>query len=201
MASEQNEDVGLEERLKSALWLSIGKIVDEETIKLGVNATPQFIGALTEMVWAQIETVSQDLESFAKHAGRSTINVADVMLLTRRNEGLESILRAFVDQQLNGTPYTESDYAHDDYAINVRRMGWILTEYYYWLWLFRGTCGSTPCFQRPVLDEHTLTPVDFSGLTELVSSFHWLYKASTSTDVEVDDTSDAMIYIAFCGEI
>lgn len=75
MASERNEDVGLEEvcygflflsscrppadmyqRLKSALWLSIGKIVDEETIKLGVNATPQFIGALTEMVWAQIGT-------------------------------------------------------------------------------------------------------------------------------------------------
>lgn len=42
------------QRLKSALWLSIGKIVDEETIKMGVNATPQFIGALTEMVWAQI---------------------------------------------------------------------------------------------------------------------------------------------------
>lgn len=74
--------------------------MDEETIKLGSNATPQFIGALTEMVWAQIgtyaychlilgsivpgsrsasivlgrvrvadcytETVSQDLESFAK---------------------------------------------------------------------------------------------------------------------------------------
>ncbi|GLA24207.1 hypothetical protein AnigIFM63326_011065 [Aspergillus niger] len=39
---EQNEEVNLEE------------IVDEETIKLGVNATPQFIGALTEMVWAQI---------------------------------------------------------------------------------------------------------------------------------------------------
>ena len=43
-----------EQRLKSALWFSIGKIVDEETLKLGVNATPQFIGALTEMVWAQI---------------------------------------------------------------------------------------------------------------------------------------------------
>ena len=41
-------------RLKSALWFSIGKIVDEETLRLGVNATPQFIGALTEMVWAQI---------------------------------------------------------------------------------------------------------------------------------------------------
>ncbi|OJI96688.1 hypothetical protein ASPVEDRAFT_95029, partial [Aspergillus versicolor CBS 583.65] len=96
---DTDEDVGLEERLKSALWLSIGKIVDEETIKLGVNATPQFIGALTELVWVQIETASQDLESFAKHAGRSTINVSDVMMLARRNEGLESILRTFVDRQ------------------------------------------------------------------------------------------------------
>ncbi|EAA66697.1 hypothetical protein AN0598.2 [Aspergillus nidulans FGSC A4] len=52
---DANENVGLEERLKSALWLSIGKIVDEETIKLGVNATPQFIGALTELVWVQID--------------------------------------------------------------------------------------------------------------------------------------------------
>lgn len=42
------------QRLKSALWFSIGKIVDEETLRLGVNATPQFIGALTELVWAQI---------------------------------------------------------------------------------------------------------------------------------------------------
>lgn len=34
-----------------------------------------------------------------RHAGRSTINVSDVMLLARRNEGLDSILRAFVDQE------------------------------------------------------------------------------------------------------
>jgi len=99
MAAPESNEVDLDERLKSALWLSIGKIVDDETLKLGVDATPQFIGALTEMVWAQIETVGQDLESFAKHAGRSTINVSDVMLLARRNEGLESILRAFTDQE------------------------------------------------------------------------------------------------------
>ena len=57
-----NEEQALEEvtrsrgRIRSALWFSISKIVDEETLKLGVNATPQFIGALTEMVWAQIGT-------------------------------------------------------------------------------------------------------------------------------------------------
>ena len=43
-----------EQKLKASLWFSIGKIVDEETLRLNTNATPQFIGALTEMVWSQI---------------------------------------------------------------------------------------------------------------------------------------------------
>ncbi|KAL8909527.1 MAG: hypothetical protein Q9207_000207 [Kuettlingeria erythrocarpa] len=99
-----NEDEALEDRLKAALWFSIGKIVDEETLKLGVNATPQFIGALTEMVWAQIQNVSEDLQSFAKHAGRQVISAEDVLLLARRNEGLETILRKCLDQQHGAKP-------------------------------------------------------------------------------------------------
>ena len=43
-------------------------------------------------------TAAQDLESFAAHAGRTTIKTDDVMLLTRRNEGLESILKDFVER-------------------------------------------------------------------------------------------------------
>jgi hypothetical protein len=39
--------------LKSALWYSVGKIVDNESLNLHVNATPQFIGALTELVFVQ----------------------------------------------------------------------------------------------------------------------------------------------------
>lgn len=42
------------QRLKSALWFTIGKIVDAECVTLHVNATPQFIAALTELVWAQL---------------------------------------------------------------------------------------------------------------------------------------------------
>lgn len=37
--------------------------------------------------------IAVDLESFANHAGRSTIKTDDVMLLARRNDGLESILK------------------------------------------------------------------------------------------------------------
>lgn len=37
--------------------------------------------------------MAKDLESFAKHAGRSKIKTEDVLLLARRNDGLESILK------------------------------------------------------------------------------------------------------------
>ncbi|KAI9893369.1 MAG: hypothetical protein M1814_006665 [Vezdaea aestivalis] len=90
------------DRLKSALWFSVGQIVDEQSLDLNVNATPQFIGALTEMVWAQIENVSKDLESFAKHAGRKTVTTDDVMLLARRNDGLADVLGDFVEQRAKG---------------------------------------------------------------------------------------------------
>jgi centromere protein S len=107
------------QRLKAALWFSIGKIVDEESLKLGVNATPQFIGALTEMVWSQTgiaewnsfestsnfyaEGVAQDLENFAKHAGRTTVTTDDVLLITRRNDALHDIMKDFIDNDKAGT--------------------------------------------------------------------------------------------------
>ncbi|KAI9787085.1 MAG: hypothetical protein M1839_003320 [Geoglossum umbratile] len=99
MATDPPEETELQRRLRSALWFSIGKIVDEESLRFDVNATPQFIAALTVLVSTQIENVSRDLESFAKHAGRRTINVDDVMLLTRRNEGLEKLMREFLDER------------------------------------------------------------------------------------------------------
>jgi centromere protein S len=45
------------------------------------------------------ENVAQDLESFAKHAGRSTITTDDVLLITRRNDALHDIMKDFVDKE------------------------------------------------------------------------------------------------------
>ncbi|PHH68474.1 hypothetical protein CDD82_536 [Ophiocordyceps australis] len=83
-----------------------------------MNATPQFIGALTELVWAQIgkgsfpvmetwtlltpyatiENISIDLETFASHAGRSTVTTADVLLLARKNPDLQQIMETYVEE-------------------------------------------------------------------------------------------------------
>ncbi|KAI5461161.1 kinetochore component CENP-S-domain-containing protein [Mariannaea sp. PMI_226] len=86
------------ERLKSALWYAIGQIVDEESLNRNRNATPQFIGALTELVWTQMENVATDLESFCNHAGRSTVTTDDVLLLARKNPDLHQIMKQFIDQ-------------------------------------------------------------------------------------------------------
>ncbi|KUI52687.1 Centromere protein S [Cytospora mali] len=97
MADQDREDV--RERLKAALWFAVGKMVDDESLRRNRNATPQFIGALTEMVWTQIENVAIDLESFSRHAGRTTVTTDDVLLLARRNADLHGIIKDFVDEQ------------------------------------------------------------------------------------------------------
>ncbi|KAK3359839.1 kinetochore component CENP-S-domain-containing protein [Lasiosphaeria hispida] len=93
------DEGGVRESLKAALWFAVGKIVDEESLRRNRNATPQFIGALTEMVWAQIENVATDLETFSRHAGRTTVTTDDVLLLARRNIDLHAMIKDTVDQQ------------------------------------------------------------------------------------------------------
>lgn len=44
------------------------------------------------------ESVAQDLESFAKHASRTTVTTDDVLLITRRNDALQDIMKDFIDK-------------------------------------------------------------------------------------------------------
>ena len=43
--------------------------------------------------------MATDLESFSRHAGRTTVGPEDVLLLTRRNEALQTIMKDFVDEE------------------------------------------------------------------------------------------------------
>ncbi|CAO2650844.1 Nn.00g091410.m01.CDS01 [Neocucurbitaria sp. VM-36] len=93
-----------EERLKSALWYAIGNYIDNSTFlsspssNAASNATPQFTGALTELIYTQIANTARDLETFANHAGRKVVGVDDVMLLARRNDALEVMLRGELER-------------------------------------------------------------------------------------------------------
>jgi len=93
-----DKDKDLQERLKSGIWYTVGQIVDEECMNLDTNATPQFIAALTELVYAQATTLAQDLECFANHAKRSLISTEDVKLCARKNEKLEEVITNFIEK-------------------------------------------------------------------------------------------------------
>ena len=45
------------------------------------------------------ENVAIDLESFSRHAGRTKVNTDDVLLVTRRNDDLQAIIRDFIDKE------------------------------------------------------------------------------------------------------
>lgn len=82
-----------EEKLKAALWYSIGQTVDALSMNQSINGSPKFIAGLSELVYDRINAVAVDLEAFAKHADRTVVNTKDVVLLGRHNDVLKSILQ------------------------------------------------------------------------------------------------------------
>ncbi|GAA5850201.1 hypothetical protein JCM8547_001040 [Rhodosporidiobolus lusitaniae] len=86
-ATEADEPLS-RQSLKSAVWYTVAKIAQEEEVTLPFGASEQFVASLAEVVFQQTLSLGKDLELFAKHAGRMTINVDDVKLAARRNEPL-----------------------------------------------------------------------------------------------------------------
>jgi len=88
--TKEKED--LTHGLKAAVFYTVANIIQEEELKLGVSCSQGFVAALTELVYAQAETLGSDLEAFAQHADRSRIQVEDVYLVCRNNVTLKALI-------------------------------------------------------------------------------------------------------------
>lgn len=69
------------------------KVVVHQTIKrvaqeLNIPITPQAILALTDITIEKSSLIAKDLEHFAKHGKRQTVNSDDIKLLCRHNPDL-----------------------------------------------------------------------------------------------------------------
>ena len=78
----------INQELRSALGLTVTDICSELKSELGLDFSPEVVAALTELSLEKNKRSAEDLEAFAQHAKRSTVNVEDVKLLTRRNAAL-----------------------------------------------------------------------------------------------------------------
>jgi len=59
---------------------------------LGLDVDKKVIDCITNLGIQQLETLSNDLEAFAKHGKRTIVNTDDVKLLARRNPKLTTHL-------------------------------------------------------------------------------------------------------------
>lgn len=74
--------------------------MSEQTGKL---VTKEFVYGVAEAAVHILRTLAMDSEAFAHHRGSMEIEVADVALVSRRNEALQQEIRSIVEG-LNATP-------------------------------------------------------------------------------------------------
>ncbi|XP_034294751.2 centromere protein S isoform X1 [Pantherophis guttatus] len=76
------------ERLKAAFHYTVACLCQEVAEDKNIQFSRQTIAAISEITFRQCEFFAKDLEMFAKHGKRSTVNVEDVKLLARRSNSL-----------------------------------------------------------------------------------------------------------------
>ncbi|XP_027513805.1 centromere protein S-like [Corapipo altera] len=87
-AAGGEERLLLTQRLKAAVHYTVGCLCQEVEEDKDIRFSKQSIAAISEITFRQCETFARDLEMFARHAKRSTINTEDVKLLARRSSSL-----------------------------------------------------------------------------------------------------------------
>ncbi|KAB1269252.1 Centromere protein S [Camelus dromedarius] len=86
--AEEQQRFSYRQRLKAAVHYTVGCLCEEVASDKEVQFSKQTIAAISEVTFRQCENFARDLEMFARHAKRSTINTEDVKLLARRSNSL-----------------------------------------------------------------------------------------------------------------
>lgn len=76
--------------LRTALFGFVSRSSEEFCTRHNFSVAKDVDAVLSESLYRLVGTLATDLEAFAKHAKRSTINAADVRLCARRNPSLVS---------------------------------------------------------------------------------------------------------------
>ncbi|XP_062400606.1 centromere protein S isoform X2 [Sardina pilchardus] len=81
------------QRLKAAIHFTSGQICQTIAADCGSEFSRQTIAAIAETTYRQCDIFAKDLEAFARHAKRNTINVDDVKLVSRRSTALSTYVQ------------------------------------------------------------------------------------------------------------
>ncbi|XP_075406937.1 centromere protein S isoform X1 [Tenrec ecaudatus] len=87
-SAEEQQRLTYQQKLKAAVHYTVGCLCKEVAADREMQFSKQTVAAISEVTFRQCENFAKDLELFARHAKRSTINTDDVKLLARRSNSL-----------------------------------------------------------------------------------------------------------------
>jgi len=104
MAAQENDDddeyqqLVKSQRLKAAVHYTVGLIAVEAEQETGLKFNRHLIAAISESTCKYTQTMARDLELFAKHAKRSTINTDDILMVVRKTKTLSDYMREYTKE-------------------------------------------------------------------------------------------------------
>ncbi|XP_058092933.1 protein MHF1 homolog [Magnolia sinica] len=104
---EREDDDERKEILKDRFRLSLISIAESEAKKYGMEISAPVMTCISDLTFKFTEQLAKDLELFARHANRKSVNVEDVILSAHRNEHVATSLRSFADEMKGKEPQND----------------------------------------------------------------------------------------------
>ncbi|CAI9283704.1 unnamed protein product [Lactuca saligna] len=95
-SDEEKEDVEeTNSHLRDRFRLSTISIAESEAKQDNMEISQPVIVCISDLAFKYAEQLAEDLEMFAHHAGRKSVNMNDVIISAHRNTHLADLLRSF----------------------------------------------------------------------------------------------------------
>ncbi|XP_057970283.1 protein MHF1 homolog [Malania oleifera] len=105
--AEREDDDAATELLRDRFRLATISIAEAEAKKNEMEISEQIVACISDLAFKYTEQLGKDLELFAQHAGRKSVNMEDVILSAHRNEHLAASLRSFSNELKAKEPQSE----------------------------------------------------------------------------------------------
>lgn len=79
-------------QLKAKIWYCVDRMLVTDPGFAKYQFSTKYVNAMVELIYVQLVDSGQDLEAFAKHAGRDVVSADDMRLLLRKSHELTDMI-------------------------------------------------------------------------------------------------------------
>ncbi|KAL6494432.1 MHF histone-fold complex component [Orobanche gracilis] len=103
----EEEEESASELMRDRFRLCTISIAETEAKRNGMEVSPPIMSCISDLAFKYAQQLAKDLELFAQHAGRKSVNMEDVILCAHRNDHLSGLLRSFSNDIKAKEPQSE----------------------------------------------------------------------------------------------